>query len=244
MAEQNPSAIFYFNDWENDKKLKLCSLAAQGLWMRLLCIAAASPERGVVQIGDLNLSLPDGLAHIALAVGRPLEEIAPLIDELVSKDVASVDRRKRIYNRRMVARAALSGKRSIAGKLGAQATNGKERRKEDLPRQNPGKPPPLHDSHPPNSLLITETSTVAASASASPDGPPRPRLPDTAKWVERLAGHRPLEGKPHWKAEWGLSPDSSGTNPLIPPALLADWRKTYREQLAEHRASIKPRALA
>lgn len=236
---KNPSATFYFNDWENDPELKPCSLAAQGLWMRLLCIAARSSEHGVVQIGDLNCSLPGGLAHIALAVGRPLEEIAPLIDELLSSGAASQDRKKRITNRRMIRAAALSGKRAKCGKLGADVTNGKRTRKEDLPQQIAGKPAPLHDSCSPNPLLINSGSTLAASASASPDGPPRPLLPDTAKWAERLTGYRPWEGKSTWPPFWGPRPDSLQRNPTLElyPNLLNAWRAEYQAAKARGEAA-------
>ena len=221
---KNPSDTWFYNDWENDEKLKACSLAAQGLWMRLLCIAARSPERGIVQIGSLNLSLPDGLAHVALAVGRPLEEIAPLIDELVSSGAAYLDRRKQIYNKRMRDAAKVSAARAEAGEKGALVTNGQRWGKVKLPQQNVSKPPPSSSLPSPESLSHGDTPTVAARASASPDGPPRTRLPDSAKWAERLAGYRPWEGKYVWQPNWGLRPDSAGRNPLIPPALLAAWR--------------------
>lgn len=136
---KNPSDTWFYNDWENDPELKTCTLAAQGLWMRLLCIAARSPERGVVQIGDLTCSLPDGLAHIALAVGRPLEEIVPLIDELLSSRAASLDRKRRIINRRMVRAAKTSEARSQSGRNGASVTNGKRWKKRDLDQQTVGK---------------------------------------------------------------------------------------------------------
>tara|TARA_R110000822_G_C15120646_1_gene473952 strand:+ start:22 stop:738 length:717 start_codon:yes stop_codon:yes gene_type:complete len=74
-----------------------------------------------------------------------------------------------------------------------------------------------------------ETIVDAASASASPDGPPRPRLPDSAKWAKRLESYNPwlpmddpARGK--WQPSWGLNPDSAGRNPHIPPDLLAAWR--------------------
>lgn len=136
---KNPSDTWFYNDWENDPELKSCSLAAQGLWMRLLCIAARSPERGVVQIGSLDFSHPNGLQQIAAAVGRSQEEIAPLIDELVSSRAASLDRKKRITNRRMVRAAKTSKARSRSGKNGADVTNGKRWKKTDLGRQNVGK---------------------------------------------------------------------------------------------------------
>lgn len=234
---KNPSTTWYFNDWENDEKLKACSLAAQGLWMRLLGIAARSPEPGVVQIGSLTLGLPDGLAHIALAVGRPPEEIAPLIDELTTSGAASLDRKRRLVNRRMVRAAALSAKRAISGKLGAEATHGKHERKEDLPSKPAGKPRALQDSFPSNPLNHGSTSSVAARASASPDGPPRSQLPDSAKWSERLAGYQPWLGIRPWQPTWGLPPDSAGHNPLIPPKMLAEWREKNRLEMAKLRSA-------
>lgn len=236
--KKNPSDTWFYNDWENDPELKTCSLAAQGLWMRLLCIAARSPEPGVVQIGDLNLSLPEGLAYIALAVGRPLEEIAPLIDELTTSGAASLDRKRRLINRRMVRAAALSRKRSISGAIGAEVTHGKRGRKEGLPSKDVGKP--LASSTPPffESSSHNSQNDSAARASASPDGPPLARLPDSAKWAERLAQYRPWmpHGDPlrgRWEPFWGLPPDSAGTNPLIPPKMLAEWRALYREKIKE-----------
>jgi hypothetical protein len=43
-------AKWFWADWSNDTALNLCSLAAQGLWMRLLCIAAQGEPYGCVTI--------------------------------------------------------------------------------------------------------------------------------------------------------------------------------------------------
>lgn len=227
MDPKNPSIIFYFNDWRNDPSLKVCSLAARGLWLDLLDIAARSPEPGVVQIGSLNCSLPDGLPHIAAVVGRPLQEIAPLIDELIASGAASRDRRGRLYNRRMKRDAALSVKRSESGRKGADVTNGKKRRIEGLPRQNPGKPPgkPPASSYPPSSLPLHESGTGGVAARDS-------------IWAERLDGYRPWEGVNAWSPHWGPRPDSAGTNPLIPGELLAKWRAKYGIEMARARAGV------
>lgn len=185
LGPKNPSATFYWNDWENDEALKACSLAAQGLWMRLLCIAARSPEPGVVQIGSLDCSLPRGLPRVAAATGRSLEEVAPLIDELTSSGAADLDRKKRIVCRRMVRAAALHKKRSEAGKTGADVTNRKRKEKEVLPQQNAGKPPgkppanhpalqnlPSSDLHEEDDgeSFTEDTSTAPAGAGAGERG--------------------------------------------------------------------------
>lgn len=233
---KNPSTTWYFNDWENDPALKACSLAAQGLWMRLLCIAARSPEHGVVQIGSLDFSLPDGLTQIASAVGRPLEEIAPLIDELLSSGAASQDRKKRLTSRRMVRAAALSSKRSEAGQIGAQVTNGKRTTNGSLPRQTsgntPGKPPPLHSLPASSSSSHGKTIGDAPSALAPEGARSGSSLTSPEVWRERLT--KWLEDGT-WSARYGLRPDSSGTNPIIPPDLL-QWAKAQKAQ-ARHQPS-------
>jgi hypothetical protein len=235
ISPKNPSTTWYFTDWANDPALKICSLAAQGLWMRLLCIAALSPEHGVVQIGSLTCGLPGGLAHIAPAVGRPPHEIAPLIDELLSSGAASLDRKQRLFCRRMVRAAALYKKRSAAGKNGADVTNGKHWGKESLPRQKVGKPlgkpPPLHDFKT-SKFSHGEISTGAARPPA-PDGAASrtPGLTSHETWQQRLAAYDPHNIRATWKATWGPRPDAPGIQPMIPPDLLRAWRE-QREQAA------------
>lgn len=227
---KNPSTKWYFNDWDGDNNLKACSLAAQGLWMRMLCIAARSPEPGVVQIGDQPLKHPDGLAPLALAVGRPLEEIAPLIDELLRFGVADRDRGGRLKNRRMVRAAGLSAKLARNGAKGAAVTHGKRGEKEGLPSKRGGNPPALHDSNTSYSSSHGETGTGPAREAA---GAVDRVATDRAKWAARLAGYRPWEGREVWQAGWGWRPDSGGDNPLIPKDMLAAWRVEWRAARAQ-----------
>ena len=46
---------FYWSDWETDPALRLCSLAAQGLWMRMLCVAASHDPIGYVAVAGRGL---------------------------------------------------------------------------------------------------------------------------------------------------------------------------------------------
>ncbi len=234
LGPKNPSATFYWNDWENDEALKACSLAAQGLWMRLLCIAARSPEHGVVQIGSLTCGLPDGLAQIASAVGRPPQEIAPLIDELLSSGAASLDRKQRIMSRRMVKAVALHKKRSVAGKIGADVTNGKTTGKGGLPRQKSGKPPgkppandpALHTSrlHPSTPFETATESLAERQRENSPDGHGEP----DGDW-------EPDNGEPSRSNRPTLA---AGRAQLVPP----DWQPSEdaRRKLERSRPDITP----
>lgn len=92
----NPHTNWYWNDWDADQALALCSLAAQGLWMRMLSIA--SKAGGYVRVNGTACSTQD----IAILVGRSTEEVAPLIAELGERGVYSRTRDGTIYNRRFV----------------------------------------------------------------------------------------------------------------------------------------------
>ena len=247
---KNPSTTFYFNDWENDEKLKLCSLAAQGLWMRLLCIAARSPEPGIVQTGTFDMSPPHGLTHIASAVGQPPDVINPLIDELLTSGTASRDRKGRIYCRRMVRAAKISLARSEAGKSrvryglrgenGQFLSDGNTERISDEASKRSSKPPASSRLQDFESSSHGFTESDAARATADPDGPPRTRLlPETAKWAERLAGFRPWLGKTIWLPFWGPRPDSLQRNPALEgyPNLLKAWRVEYEAAKARGEAA-------
>ena len=107
---------FYWADWESDPALRLCSLGAQGLWMRMLCIAAAHDPIGYVAVAGR------GLDETALArmTGCSGSEVSALLGELDRNGVFSRDRQKRIYSRRMVADAKAA---SIARKNGRKGGN-------------------------------------------------------------------------------------------------------------------------
>lgn len=89
---------FYWSDWLADEQLVQCSLAAQGLWMRMLCIAAKSDPVGYVSINGEPLDA----RGIARTVGGEIGEVESLLAELRKWGVYSVDRRGCIYNRRMI----------------------------------------------------------------------------------------------------------------------------------------------
>ena len=94
----NPWDKWFWSDWENDPGLKLCSLAAQGIWMRMLCVMAKSNPKGYLRVADEDCSPED----IASLVGRPIDEVEALLTELEKQKVFSRDRSGCIYNRRMI----------------------------------------------------------------------------------------------------------------------------------------------
>src|SRR5690606_6490975 len=111
--------------------LQLGSFAAQGLWMRLWCIAAESNPTGYVTVNGNALD-ETGIARLT---GATVSEVANLLGELERNGVFSRDRHGRIYSRRMVRDAK---KRATAQKNGKSGGNPSLRKDYDNPPLDKG----------------------------------------------------------------------------------------------------------
>lgn len=109
-----PWSKFFWSDYAADPALKLCSFAAQGLWMRMLCIAAEHDPAGYVAVNGRGLDTT-GIARIT---GGSVDEIEKLLEEMAGNNVFSRDRRGWIYSRRMIIDAKKRRKASEDGKKG------------------------------------------------------------------------------------------------------------------------------
>ncbi len=101
-----------------DPGLRLCSMAARGLWMDMLCIAAEADPVGYVMVAGKPLDT----AALARLAGESAALVEPLLDELREHRVFSVDRRGWIYNRRMVREEKQARISRENGKLGGNPT--------------------------------------------------------------------------------------------------------------------------
>jgi hypothetical protein len=111
----NPYAHWYWSDYDSDIGLKVCSLAAQGLWMRMLCIAAQHEPPGTVALnGEDDLDA----AKLARMIGAPLKVVKTALAELERNGVFSRDIDGKIYSRRLRSDAQLRAKSVANGKLG------------------------------------------------------------------------------------------------------------------------------
>lgn len=122
---------FFWQDWESDPAVRLCSMAAQGLWMRMLCIAAAHDPIGYVAVAG------NGLDETSLArlTGCQESEVLSLLGELDRNGVFSRDRHGRIYSRRMVRDARNAAISRKNGKNGGNPSLSKD--KGNSNRDNP-----------------------------------------------------------------------------------------------------------
>lgn len=137
-ADRLPWGKFVWAHWEGDEALALCSMAAQGLWMRLLCIAAK--EGGYVLIG--------GKAPTAEKLGRVVrasaQDVEAWLSELEEEGVFSRTGEGVIYSRRMVREAKAAKRNRENGAKGGNPNlrkDGENGARDNPPSQPPGQPP-------------------------------------------------------------------------------------------------------
>jgi hypothetical protein len=93
----------YWGDILNDPGLKICSLAAQGLWTtRILPSCGLSENRGYFEVAGRPLTVDDLGSIVGSGPGKSRKTLDSLLNELETNGVFSRDDRGCIFNRRMV----------------------------------------------------------------------------------------------------------------------------------------------
>ncbi len=130
-----PYIKFYVKDYSGDSKLKKCSLGAQGVWVRIMCEAADSPEHGKICRSEYDLSQTTGsetkkdiqlqwmeCEQLAMDLVVTTIKFKKYLQELFDREVARIDEKGNIYSSRMVKDYAIANKRKAIGKKGGDAT--------------------------------------------------------------------------------------------------------------------------
>jgi len=110
--DTRPAFQFYIDDWLSPADLNSCSLAAQGLWIKMLCYMFQSPQRGVLLLTKQEIMTNKTLTKLT---GENEQTINKLIAELEMAGVFSRLDNQAIYCRRMLREWEISQKRSKAG---------------------------------------------------------------------------------------------------------------------------------
>lgn len=161
---KRPSFQFYPPDWRTDEKLRLCSIAARGLWIDMLCLMHAGEPYGHLCTVPGRPTTPEGLAK---QVGESPAAVKRWLAELADNGVYSVTDDGLIYSRRMVRDERLRDLRAAGGVAGAEhgAKGASHGSKGGRPRKSDGgnsetergdkkpplKPPPSSSSSSPDS---------------------------------------------------------------------------------------------
>lgn len=208
----NASSRFFWNDWRGDPCLRACGLAARGLWMEMLCLAAEADPIGYVIVGQRPATATD----LARLTGASESEVESLLTELDRNGVFSRDRKGRVFCRRMVRDARMSAAAKKNGKMGGNPALKKpvettEKNQEGL---RPTITPPDKALNPFPSPKLEESkeegSETAPSGAASDYGfvgkVIRLKWPAYTRWVEafrHLDLKAELTGRDDWLATLG-----------------------------------------
>ena len=115
-----PAQQWYWDDWFSEFSLRLCSLAARGLWIDMLGIMFKAEIRGTLTVNGRQIDSKE-LAKICNVSEQIINKC---IDELEGREVFSRLPDRTIINRRMFneseRKEEISKIRSIAGKKGAE----------------------------------------------------------------------------------------------------------------------------
>ncbi len=170
---KRPAFQFYPADWRKDAALQSCSLAAQCLWVNIMCIAHECEPYGHLVINGKPMTA----AQIARLVGISAKECEQLLSEILDAGVASRNHDGAIYSRRMVRDEDLRNRRSDGGKAGSEFgyLGAEHGRKGGRPRKETGdKKPPLETplKPPPSSSSSSSSSTSKEVNQSSSVHPP------------------------------------------------------------------------
>lgn len=159
-------------DWLADTNLSMCSFAAKGLWMDMLCRMFNATTRGVLT-GDME--------PLSRSLGTTVDELKPLIEELEKERVFSRGfecgnglPNDVIVSRRMYREFRLSRVRKEAGSLGGRAKAVSSKRLANA-YQTPSKPLAKQQQSK-QATASTYSKTAVAKRKQSPRARVRVRL--------------------------------------------------------------------
>lgn len=120
-----PYLPLYVNDWMNNNKLKMCSPAAHGVMIQIMCLMHKEAAYGTILLKQKYKQTDNQIHNFALQVARltpfDLVDVEPALTELIEEKVLQmID--DAIVCPRMVSDAEISAKRALAGKNGGKKT--------------------------------------------------------------------------------------------------------------------------
>lgn len=113
---KRPAFQFYPSDWRNDPGLRLCTAAARGFWMDLLCLMHEGEPYGHLTVLG-RAAAPDALARLT---GESVVNVKRWLGELRSNAVFSETAEGVIYSRRMTRDEGVRDARAAGGAAGGE----------------------------------------------------------------------------------------------------------------------------
>lgn len=129
-----PYLPLYVQDFLTDEKLANCSAESTGVYIRLMCLMHKSHEYGKILLRQKWRQSERQIDNFAELLARQMPyssmTIANALEELIDEEVIYIEDNS-LCQKRMIKDAILSEKRSAAGKIGANATNSRSKKKHD-----------------------------------------------------------------------------------------------------------------
>lgn len=113
-----PWLKFYPTDWRSDPALRMCSAAARGVWIDLICLMHEATPYGHLLV---NGHCPTD-AQLAVLTGTPPDLLPDLIRELEEAGVFSRTKEGAIYSRKMTRMAKKAATARKNGRKGGNPT--------------------------------------------------------------------------------------------------------------------------
>lgn len=188
-VNKRPWLKWYPSDWAGDPRLRMCSLAARGLWIEMINLMhEASPYGHLLVSGCAPTD-----AQLAVLAGGPPDQIPDLLRELETAGVFSRTRKGVIYSRRMTR----DEKRS---KYGQKTVNKRYEQDTEKPKEKPrpSSPPNRPASTPESIFQIPGVDTVVSTDIGHFDHfweayPRKVKKPDARKAFAKAIRKAPFE---------------------------------------------------
>ena len=118
----DPWLKFFTSDWRADPRLKMCSPAARGMWIEMICLMHEATPYGHLLIHGQH----PNEAQLASLTGIHAAELPDLVAELERNGVFSRTKEGVIYSRKLVRMASKSAIARKNGKRGGNPSLGKD----------------------------------------------------------------------------------------------------------------------
>ncbi|MBL3563018.1 hypothetical protein [Rhodovulum sulfidophilum] len=114
----DPWLKFYTSDWRSDPGLRMCGLAARGLWVEMICLMHEATPYGHLLV---NGQSPTD-AQLGVLVGAAPDQITAMLGELEAAGVFSRTRAGVIYSRKLTRMAKKAATARNNGRRGGNPT--------------------------------------------------------------------------------------------------------------------------
>lgn len=135
----DPWLKFYPTDWRSDPALRMCSAAARGVWIDLICLMHQATPYGHLLV---NGRCPTD-AQVAVLTGTPPDQLSQCLRELEEAGVFSRTKDGTIYSRKLTRMAKKAALARNNGRKGGNPSLGKKGRNSssDNPQDKGGDKP-------------------------------------------------------------------------------------------------------